>query len=41
MIDWIELTEGAWDSVKEAARTTINKDGSGKEPTNEWKMKIL
>lgn len=41
MIDWIELTEEAWDSVKEAARTTINKDGSGKEPSDEWKKKIL
>lgn len=40
MIDWIKY-EDRWSDVKEAARTTISKDGSGKYPTDKWKKTIL
>lgn len=33
--------EDNWKKVKEAARTTISKDGSGKYPDDGWKKTIL
>ena len=30
-----------WQDVKDAARTTINKESAGKYPDEEWKKKIL
>ena len=30
-----------WEDVKEAARTTISKEGPGKYPTDKWKKTIL
>lgn len=33
--------EDNWSKVKEAARTTISKDGSGKYPDASWKKRIL
>ena len=31
----------AWRDVKEAARTTVNKDGAGLDPSDSWKKTIL
>lgn len=33
--------QDVWEDVKEAARTTIRKDGSGKTPSDSWKKTIL
>lgn len=40
MIKWLEYTD-QWADVKRSARSTINKDGAGKYPTDEWKKQIL
>lgn len=40
MIDWIEYTD-VWPKVKRAARTTVNKDGEGIYPSDNWKKIIL
>ena len=40
MIDWLTY-EDKWIRVKEAARTTINKDGAGVYPSRAWKKTIL
>lgn len=40
MIKWSEYTD-VWDKVKRAARTTINREGTGKYPTDSWKKSIL
>lgn len=40
MIKWFEY-EDVWDKVKRSARTTINREGSGKYPTDKWKKQIL
>jgi hypothetical protein len=40
MINWSEYRD-AWTDVKRAARTTINKPGSGEYPSDEWKKTIL
>lgn len=40
MIGWIKYTNN-WSEVKEAARTTINKEGSGAVPSDSWKKTIL
>ena len=40
MIKWIEYTD-VWRDVKQAARTTIHKDGSGMYPDDAWKKTIL
>lgn len=40
MIKWIESAD-SWESVKEAARSTIGKDGTGKYPDEKWKKQIL
>lgn len=38
----INNISNAWSAVVSAARTTINKDaGSGKEPSTEWKRRML
>ena len=40
MIKWIELVD-TWESVKEAARSTIGKEGHGEYPSDKWKKQIL
>lgn len=40
MIKWFEY-EDVWDKVKRSARTTINREGNGKYPTDKWKKQIL
>lgn len=40
MIKWIELAD-TWESVKEAARSTIGKEGHGEYPSDKWKKQIL
>ena len=40
MIKWSEYID-VWDKVKRAARTTINREGTGKYPTDSWKKSIL
>ena len=40
MISWSEYVD-VWAKVKRAARTTINKDGSGAYPSDAWKKTIL
>ena len=40
MIKWFEYID-VWDKVKRSARTTINREGSGKYPTDKWKKQIL
>lgn len=40
VIKWIEFAD-SWESVKEAARSTIGKDGAGKYPDDKWKKQIL
>lgn len=40
MIEWSEYSD-VWRKVKRAARTTINKDGTGAEPSDGWKKTIL
>lgn len=40
MIKWIELID-TWESVKEAARSTIGKEGHGTYPSDDWKKRIL
>lgn len=37
---WLRYQD-VWEDVKEAARTTIRKDGSGKTPSDSWKKTIL
>lgn len=39
-IKWFEYTD-VWAKVKQAARTTINKDGGGAYPSDSWKKTIL
>lgn len=39
-IAWLRYTD-VWEEVKEAARTTIHKEGSGKTPSDSWKKTIL
>ena len=39
-VEWIEFNN-SWDAVKEAARSTIGKEGSGKYPSDTWKKAIL
>lgn len=39
-IDWFNLKD-VWLDVKQSARTTISKDGSGNYPSNSWKKSIL
>lgn len=40
MVDWWKWTD-VWPSVKQAARTTISKDGTGAYPSDSWKKTIL
>lgn len=40
MIHWSEYID-VWPKVKQAARTTISKDGSGAYPSDSWKKTIL
>lgn len=40
MISWVDYTD-VWPKVKRAARTTINKDGEGEYPSEQWKKTIL
>lgn len=40
MIKWAEYRD-VWGKVKRAARTTINREGEGQYPTDEWKKSIL
>ena len=40
MLDWLTYYD-TWAKVKEAARTTISKDGEGAYPTDSWKKTIL
>lgn len=40
MISWLDYTD-VWDKVKQAARTTIRKDGSAAYPDDKWKKTIL
>lgn len=40
MVEWVNYQD-RWEDVKEAARTTIHRDGSGKYPTDSWKKTIL
>ena len=40
MIGWSEYTD-VWVKVKRAARTTINKEGEGLYPSDNWKKTIL
>lgn len=40
MINWSKYND-VWPDVKEAARTTISKEGSGKYPDDSWKKTIL
>ena len=40
MIRWFKYSD-RWADVKQSARTTIGKEGSGKYPNNKWKKTIL
>lgn len=40
MIKWAEYRD-VWGKVKRAARTTINREGEGQYPSDEWKKSIL
>lgn len=40
MIEWWKWKD-VWPDVKQAARTTISKDGTGAYPTDSWKKTIL
>ena len=40
MIKWYKYSD-VWGDVKAAARTTVNKDGPGKPPSDSWKKTIL
>lgn len=40
MIDWSSWND-VWPEVKQAARTTIGKDGEGTYPSDSWKKTIL
>lgn len=40
MIKWFKYSD-RWADVKQSARTTIGKEGSGKYPTDKWKKNIL
>lgn len=40
MIKWFKYN-ARWADVKQSARTTIGKEGSGKYPTAKWKKNIL
>lgn len=40
MILWA-IYRGDWSGVKRSARTTINREGAGKYPSDEWKKSIL
>lgn len=40
MIEWFRYRDN-WMNVKEAARTTISKDGPGEYPSHTWKKTIL
>lgn len=40
MIDWWKWKD-VWPEVKQAARTTIGKDGEGAYPSDSWKKTIL
>ena len=40
MIKWFKYND-RWADVKQSARTTIGKEGSGKYPTAKWKKKIF
>ena len=40
MLDWSKWTD-VWPEVKQAARTTIGKDGEGAYPSDKWKKTIL
>jgi len=40
VIKWAEYRD-VWGKVKRAARTTINREGEGQYPTDEWKKSIL
>lgn len=39
-LKWFKLDD-QWDEVKEAARTTIHRDGEGTYPSDSWKKQIL
>ena len=39
-VRWVELSD-CWESVKEAARSTIGKEGHGEYPSDKWKKQIL
>jgi hypothetical protein len=39
-IKWSEYTD-SWLKVKQSARTTVNREGSGKYPDDKWKKSIL
>lgn len=40
MIGWFEYLN-VWEKVKRAARTTVNREGSGAKPSDTWKKTIL
>lgn len=40
MLDWSKWSD-VWPEVKQAARTTIGKDGEGAYPSDKWKKTIL
>ena len=40
MLDWSKWSD-VWPEVKQAARTTIGKDGEGVYPSDSWKKTIL
>lgn len=40
MIKWVEYVD-VWPKVKQAARTTIGREGEGKYPSDSWKKTIL
>ncbi len=40
MIKWFKYSD-RWVDVKQSARTTVGKEGSGKYPTDKWKKNIL
>lgn len=40
MLKWIEYVD-VWPKVKQAARTTISKEGEGIYPSDSWKKAIL
>ena len=39
-VSWYRYSDN-WLDVKQSARTTIGREGSGKYPSDEWKKKIL